>query len=83
MFRGLSVYFHDRLYFGVVPHTEKALCEKLGIKKFPTLMVIQTLEEGVIVDEPIEIKYKGELDVKHIVEFLKKYALEEKLFAKG
>ena len=80
MFRGLSGYFYDRLSFGVVPHTEKALCEKLGIKKFPTLMVIQTLEEGVIVDEPIEIEYKGELDVEHIVQFLNKYALEEKLY---
>jgi len=80
MFRGLSGYFYDRLHFGVVQDTEKALCEKLNIKDFPTLMVIQTIEDGVIVDEPIEITYKGELDVEHIVKFLNKYALEEKLY---
>ena len=80
MFRGLSGYFYDRLHFGVVQDTEKALCEKLEVKTFPTLMVIQTIEDGVIVDDPIEIVYKGELDVEHIVKFLNKYALEEKLY---
>ena len=43
MFRGLSGYFYDRLHFGVVQDTEKALCERLNIKTFPTLMVIQTI----------------------------------------
>ena len=80
MFRGLSGYFYDRLHFGVVQDTEKALCERLNIKTFPTLMVIQTIEDGVIVDEPIDIIYKGALDVEHIVQFLNKYALEEKLY---
>ena len=80
LFRGLSGYFYDRLLFGVVPNTEKQLCEKLNIKKFPTLMVIQTIEDGVIIDEPIEIEYKGELDAPNIVKFLNNYALEEKLY---
>ena len=80
MFRGLSGYFYDRLHFGVVHETEKALCERLNIKKFPSIMVIQTIEDGVIVDEPIDIMYTGELDVQHIVQFLNKYALKEKLY---
>ena len=80
MFRGLSGYFYDRLHFGVVHDTEKKLCERLNIKTFPTVMVIQTIEDGVIVDEPIDIIYKGELDVEHIVKFLEKYALKEKLY---
>ena len=80
MFRGLSGYFYDRLHFGVVQDTEKALCERLNIKTFPSIMVIQTIEDGVIVDEPIDIMYTGELDVEHIVQFLNKYALKEKLY---
>ena len=80
MFRGLSGYYYDRLHFGVVQDTEKTLCEKLNITNFPSIMVIQTIEDGVIIDEPIDILYKGELDVEHIVKFLDKYALKEKLY---
>ena len=80
MFRGLSGYYYDRLHFGVVQDTEKALCERLNITNFPSIMIIQTIEDGVIIDEPIDILYKGELDVDHIVKFLDKYALQEKLY---
>jgi DnaJ family protein C protein 16 len=80
MFRGLSGYFYDRLHFGVVQDTEKKLCKRLNITNFPSIMIIQTIEDGVIVDEPIDIMYKGELDVEHIVNFLNKYALKEKLY---
>ena len=75
MFRGLSGYFYDRLALGVVFDTEKKLCEKLNIKKYPTLMVIQSLEEEVILDEPVEIFYDGKMDTENIVNFLEKYAL--------
>ena len=80
MFRGLSGYFYDRLQFGVVHDTEKSLCERLNIKTFPSIMVVQTIEDGVIVDEPIDIMYTGELNVENIVQFLNKYALKEKLY---
>ena len=80
MFKGLSGYFYDRLHFGVVHDTEKVLCENLGIKKFPTVMIIQTIEDGVIVDEPIDIIYDGDLGVESLVKFLEKYALKEKLY---
>ena len=80
MFKGLSGYFYDRLHFGVVHDTEKTLCENLGIKKFPTVMIIQTIEDGVIVDEPIDIIYDGDLGVENLVKFLEKYSLKEKLY---
>ena len=82
MFRGLSGYFYDRLAFGFVTDVEKEICEKYNITKFPTIMIIQTLEDDDILDEPKEIIYKGELTVKPIVKFLKKYALKEKLYLK-
>ena len=70
MYRGLSGYFYDRLALGIVYETEKTLCKKLGIKKFPTLMVIQTIEDDVIIDDPIEIFYDGKMETENIVTFL-------------
>ena len=81
MFKGLSGYFYDRLLFGIVKNTEKKLCEKLNIKNFPTLMIIQTLEnEDTIMDEPIFKIYDGKLETENIVKYLEKYALKEKLY---
>ena len=80
MYRGLSGYFYDRLALGIVFDSEKKLCEKLNIKKYPTIMVIQSLEEEVILDEPVEIFYDGKMDTENIVNFLEKYALKEKLY---
>ena len=80
MYRGLSGYFYDRLALGIVYETEKTLCKKLGIKKFPTIMVIQTIEDDVIIDDPNEIFYDGKMDTENIVTFLEKYALKEKLY---
>ena len=80
MYRGLSGYFYDRLALGLVFDSEKKLCEKLNINKFPTLLVIQTFEDDVILDEPVEKIYDGKMDTESIVNFLEKYALKEKLY---
>ena len=80
MYRGLSGYFYDRLALGLVYHTEKALIEKLKIEKFPTIMVIQSIEDDVIMDDSVEIFYDGKMDTENIVNFLEKYALKEKLY---
>ena len=77
MFRGLSGYFYDRLLIGVVQETEKNLCKKLNITKFPSVMVVQSIENGIELDDPIEIKYNGELNIDHIVPFLEKFALKK------
>ena len=80
MYRGLSGYFYDRLALGLVFDSEKKICQKLNIKKFPTIMVIQTFEDEIILDDPVEILYEGKMDVENIVKFLEKYALKEKLY---
>ena len=80
MYRGLSGYFYDRLALGIFYGTEKTVCKKLGIKNFPTIMVIQTIEDDVIIDDPNEIFYDGKMDTENIVTFLEKYALKEKLY---
>ena len=80
MYRGLSGYFYDRLALGIVYESEKNLCKKLGIKKFPTIMVIQTIEDDVIIDDPNTIFYEGKMETENIVTFLEKYALKEKLY---
>ena len=80
MWRGLSGYFYDRIAMGIVYSSEKSLCEKLGVKDFPKVMVIQTIEDDVIIDDPLEIFYEGKLDTENIVNFLEKYALKEKLY---
>ena len=80
MYRGLSGYFFDRLALGLVFDSEKKLCEKLNINKFPTLLVIQTFEDDVILDDPVEKIYDGKMDTESIVNFLEKYALKEKLY---
>ena len=80
MYRGLSGYFYDRLALGIVYESEKNLCKKLEIKKFPTIMVIQTIEDDVIIDDPNTIFYEGKMETENIVDFLEKYALKEKLY---
>ena len=80
MYRGLSGYFYDRLALGIVYESEKNLCKKLEIKKFPTIMVIQTIEDDVIIDDPNTIFYDGKMETENIVTFLEKYALKEKLY---
>ena len=80
MWRGLSGYFYDRIALGIVYNTEKNLCKKLGVKDFPSIMVIQTIEDEVIIDDPQEFFYEGKMDTENIVNFLEKYALKEKLY---
>ena len=80
MWRGLSGYFYDRIALGIVYNTEKNLCKKLGVKDFPSVMVIQTIEDEVIIDDPQEVFYEGKMDTENIVNFLEKYALKEKLY---
>ena len=80
LFRGLSNYFYDQISFGEVSSKEKDLISKLKIEKFPTLMLYQSHEDGVIIDDPHTEIYKGENTAKAIVEYLKEFALKEKLY---
>ena len=76
IFRGLSGYFSEKLLFGAVSSSEKKLCDKLGIDKFPTLMVIESLDKGVVMDDDNVVYYNGEQTAEKIKEFLEKYAVK-------
>lgn len=79
LFRGISNYFYDRLIFGEVNKDQTALLKKFKISKFPTLLVYQTHEDGVPLDEPLIQYYDKEINSGKIAEFIDQYALEEPL----
>ena len=80
LFRGISNYYYDQISFGIVNKKEKSLCEKLGIKKFPSLMMYQSLENEVLMDEPKIFFYEGKQNAEDIINFLKNYIRKEKLY---
>ena len=80
LFRGISNYYYDQISFGIVNKKEKSLCEKLGIKKFPSLMMYQTLENEVLMDEPKIFFYEGKQTAEDIINFLQNYVRKEKLY---
>ena len=79
LFRGLSNFFYDRLLFGEVEKDQTALIKKFKVTKFPTLMVYQTHEDEIPLDEAKTELYKGEIKAEPIVEFLNNYGLKETL----
>jgi hypothetical protein len=82
LFRGISNFFYDRLIFGEVQKDQLALLKKFKVEIFPTLLVYQTHEDGMQLDEPhIEI-YKGEIKAEDIVNFIGEFALREPLSRK-
>lgn len=79
LFRGLSNYFYDKLLFGEVGKDETALLKKFKVKLYPTLIVYQTHEDGVQLDEAnIEI-FDQAINAASLVNFLEKFALPERL----
>lgn len=84
IFKGLSCYFYDRILFLEVHSSESILVNRYNIKKFPSLIVVQTLEEDKETEKDkssIEvIEYTGNLKAKDIAKFIEKYALSEKLY---
>src|SRR5690606_3076782 len=79
LFRGISNYFSDRLLFGEVNKDQTALLKKFKITRFPTLLVYQTHEDEIQLDEPIIEIYKGEIKADEITNFIGQYALKEPL----
>ena len=82
IFKGLSGWFHDRIIFGEVHKEETGLSQKYEVKKYPTLIVVETLEEDLqtLRDEPEVHVYTGNLKAKDISVFLEKFALKTKLY---
>lgn len=45
IYKGLSVEFEKKLFFGVVRKAEEALVSRYNINKFPTIIVVKTTEK--------------------------------------
>jgi hypothetical protein len=78
--KGLTNNFYDRLLFGEVQETEKALVERFNIKTFPTLLVYKVFDHTRLIDEPEIIPYEGLIKADKIIEFLQPHALKEKRY---
>jgi hypothetical protein len=79
LFRGLSNFFYDRLIFGEVEKDQTALIKKFKIVHYPTLMLYQTIEDEVHLDEPKIELYEGGINAEEIVNFLSSAAREQPL----
>lgn len=80
LYRGLSNFFYDQLSFGEVNKDQKDLLKRFNVKKFPTLIIHQSLEDGILLDEPRTITYEGNINARDIAIWLRDFALEQKLY---
>ena len=46
IYKGLSVTFDKKLFFGIVRNTDDILIERYKIKKFPTIIVVKATEKN-------------------------------------
>jgi hypothetical protein len=67
IFKGLSVAFEKKLFFGLVRHDDDILTQKYNIKKFPTIIVVKANENKPKV-------YTGEMKFSPIFDFLNVYS---------
>eukprot|EP00292_Cryptomonas_paramecium_P005861 CAMPEP_0113670062 /NCGR_PEP_ID=MMETSP0038_2-20120614/4926_1 /TAXON_ID=2898 /ORGANISM="Cryptomonas paramecium" /LENGTH=394 /DNA_ID=CAMNT_0000586033 /DNA_START=46 /DNA_END=1230 /DNA_ORIENTATION=- /assembly_acc=CAM_ASM_000170 len=66
LWRGLSVDFYGKMTLGEVKNTEKALCQRFKVSKFPTILVVKPGQKK-------PIKYDGKMDQKELFEFINRY----------
>lgn len=65
--RALSINFENKLFFGIVRHTESAVLKRYNVKEFPKIMVVKATERKPII-------YDGEIKYSNIFEFLNIYS---------
>jgi hypothetical protein len=63
VYKGLSVTFENKLFFGIVRSSDDILVERYKIKKFPMIIVVKATEKNPQV-------YKGEMKFTPIHDFL-------------
>lgn len=82
IFKGLSGFYYDRILFLEVYKDETNLISQYNIKRYPTLLVLETLEEDLetVREQPEIHEYSGNLKAKDISEYISKYVLPEKLY---
>ena len=82
IFKGLSSFFYDRILFCEIHNTQTDLIAKYKIKKYPTLVLVETLEADLETErENPEIhEYTRNLKTKDIADFISPFAHKEKLY---
>jgi protein disulfide-isomerase A6 len=66
LWKSLAIDFIDVIQFAQVPNSEKAVAEKFGVEKFPTIVMLSGGEkEGVV--------YEGELNKPQLFHFFKEF----------
>ena len=76
IFKALSKQYKDKLLFGEVRQSEKALVDKFNVKTLPTLMVIT---------DPYEYTgevYSGDLKIDQLTKFLNQYSYKTATYEK-
>jgi len=67
LFKALALEYRNRLHFGWIKNTEKELCEKYGVEKFPAVLVQKKGEET-------QTKFEDKVGFDTLNAFLKKFA---------
>lgn len=80
LYRGLSGYFYDRLKFGIVHTNQKDIINRFIIKSSPTLLMYNTMDEGVYLFKPVIDIYNGETTAASIIDAISYTALPEKKY---
>jgi protein disulfide-isomerase A6 len=82
LFRGLSTHYYDRLSFGEIDKDQTTLLKRFKVSHYPTLIVYQTHEDGIPLEEPIIEVYNKSINARDIAIFLEPYATPEKFYLK-
>jgi len=66
LWRGLSVDFLGKMTLGEVKSSEKAVCQRYKVSKFPTILVVKPGQKK-------PIKYEDKIEHKELFEFINRY----------
>lgn len=63
IYKGLSVAFENKLFFGLIRSSDDILVDRYRIKSFPTIIIVKTNEKK-------HKTYSGEMKFNPIFDFL-------------
>jgi len=68
------------LLIGYVKKKDEEMCKRFGVTKFPTLLVVQNIENDMVTEDSVTTVYEGSLKIDEIQTFLNKFALKIKRY---
>jgi hypothetical protein len=80
LYRGLSGEFYDRIKFGIVKKDQKDILARFRINQFPTLLMYNVVDEGLILYEHSIDIYSGEITGPNLSNALTFNAIKEKKY---